>query len=46
MKPFEEVSYGSIERSAPLPDAPDVDKKCSQKESANNMIAVITGAGK
>jgi hypothetical protein len=41
MKPFEEVSYGSIEQSSGNGDPPSVDnsKQCSQKESANNLIA-------
>ena len=41
MKPFEEVSYGSIEQTSGYggPPSPDSSKKCSQKESASNLIA-------
>lgn len=49
MKPFEEVSYGTIEQTLALGDLKagvnNNNKKCSQKESASNLIAVITGAG-
>ena len=50
MKPFEEVSYGSIEQSSAGVGSPDAaaasdGKQCTQKESASNLIAVLTGAG-
>ena len=50
-KSFERTSYGSIERTTGDGVSPatatsnEINDKCSQKESANNLIAVITGAG-
>ena len=40
MKSFEEVSYGTIEQTSGSSGPIAVEsKKCSQKESANNLIA-------
>jgi amino acid permease len=41
---FDDIGYGSIDTSEGLTDSQS-DPKCTQLESASNLIAVVTGAG-
>ena len=42
---FDEMGYGSIASSDRQQEGDDVEHKCTQLESASNLIAVVTGAG-